>query len=146
MLLESAKFSKLCKMRALILVGGFGTRLRFGVFQLFPVRVLTVEYSPLTLSLPKPLVPFCNLPMVLHQIEALAAVCCCCGLLLLCRDSRWNGADGRRPCRSGRQLPCRSHGAGNELARHPGMCWRCFGFFFVSVFVNGRQSFNTGCR
>ncbi|KAK4534929.1 hypothetical protein CDCA_CDCA03G0954 [Cyanidium caldarium] len=44
-------------MKALILVGGYGTRLR-----------------PLTLSYPKPLVEFCNKPMVLHQIEALAAV------------------------------------------------------------------------
>ena len=44
-------------MKALILVGGFGTRLR-----------------PLTLSCPKPLVHFCNKPMILHQIEALAAV------------------------------------------------------------------------
>jgi mannose-1-phosphate guanylyltransferase len=41
-------------MKALILVGGYGTRLR-----------------PLTLSLPKPLVPFFNKPMVKHQIEAL---------------------------------------------------------------------------
>ncbi|WWC65236.1 mannose-1-phosphate guanyltransferase [Kwoniella dejecticola CBS 10117] len=39
---------------ALILVGGFGTRLR-----------------PLTLSWPKPLVEFCNKAMILHQIEAL---------------------------------------------------------------------------
>jgi len=41
-------------MKALILVGGYGTRLR-----------------PLTLSLPKPLVEFCNKPMITHQIEAL---------------------------------------------------------------------------
>ncbi|CAL5334991.1 unnamed protein product [Camellia sinensis] len=44
-------------MRALILVGGFGTRLR-----------------PLTLSMPKPLVEFANKPMILHQIEALKAI------------------------------------------------------------------------
>ncbi|CRK19964.1 mannose-1-phosphate guanyltransferase [Verticillium nonalfalfae] len=43
-------------MKAIILVGGFGTRLR-----------------PLTLTLPKPLVEFANKPMILHQIEALAA-------------------------------------------------------------------------
>ncbi|XP_056886633.1 LOW QUALITY PROTEIN: mannose-1-phosphate guanyltransferase beta [Takifugu flavidus] len=41
-------------MRALILVGGYGTRLR-----------------PLTLSVPKPLVEFCNKPILLHQVEAL---------------------------------------------------------------------------
>ncbi|XP_014673231.1 PREDICTED: mannose-1-phosphate guanyltransferase beta-like [Priapulus caudatus] len=41
-------------MKALILVGGYGTRLR-----------------PLTLSKPKPLVEFCNKPMMLHQVEAL---------------------------------------------------------------------------
>lgn len=42
-------------MNAVILVGGYGTRLR-----------------PLTLSRPKPLVEFCNKPILLHQIEALA--------------------------------------------------------------------------
>ncbi|CAL8336695.1 unnamed protein product [Merluccius merluccius] len=41
-------------MKALILVGGYGTRLR-----------------PLTLSVPKPLVEFCNKPTLLHQVEAL---------------------------------------------------------------------------
>lgn len=44
-------------MKALILVGGFGTRLR-----------------PLTLSCPKPLVEFCNKSIVRHQIEALVSV------------------------------------------------------------------------
>lgn len=43
-------------MKALILVGGFGTRLR-----------------PLTLSRPKPCVEFANKPIICHQIEALAA-------------------------------------------------------------------------
>uniref|UniRef100_A0A8W4F9L7 mannose-1-phosphate guanylyltransferase n=1 Tax=Sus scrofa TaxID=9823 RepID=A0A8W4F9L7_PIG len=43
-------------MKALILVGGYGTRLR-----------------PLTLSIPKPLVDFCNKPILLHQVEALAS-------------------------------------------------------------------------
>jgi mannose-1-phosphate guanylyltransferase len=44
-------------MKALILVGGFGTRLR-----------------PLTISVPKPMVDFCNKPVLEHQIEALAKV------------------------------------------------------------------------
>eukprot|EP00088_Acartia_fossae_P068911 TRINITY_DN8852_c0_g1_i4.p1 TRINITY_DN8852_c0_g1~~TRINITY_DN8852_c0_g1_i4.p1 ORF type:complete len:386 (-),score=67.69 TRINITY_DN8852_c0_g1_i4:339-1451(-) len=48
---------RLGRMKALILVGGYGTRLR-----------------PLTLSKPKPLVEFANKPMLLHQIEALVAV------------------------------------------------------------------------
>lgn len=42
------------RIKALILVGGYGTRLR-----------------PLTLSRPKPLVEFGNKPMLLHQLEAL---------------------------------------------------------------------------
>ena len=45
--------------RALILVGGYGTRLR-----------------PLTLSTPKPLVEFANKPILLHQLEALVAAGC----------------------------------------------------------------------
>lgn len=45
-------------MRALILVGGYGTRLR-----------------PLTLSRPKPLIEFANKPILLHQIEALKEAC-----------------------------------------------------------------------
>ena len=46
-------------MKALILVGGFGTRLR-----------------PLTFSCPKPLVELANQPIVAHQLEALAKVGC----------------------------------------------------------------------
>lgn len=49
--------AKLGGMKALILVGGYGTRLR-----------------PLTLSRPKPLVEFANKPMLLHQMEALVEV------------------------------------------------------------------------
>lgn len=48
------KRKKMGTLRALILVGGYGTRLR-----------------PLTLSRPKPLVEFANKPMLMHQIEAL---------------------------------------------------------------------------
>jgi mannose-1-phosphate guanylyltransferase len=44
-------------MKALILVGGYGTRLR-----------------PLTFTLPKPVVDFANKPSVIHQIEALVKV------------------------------------------------------------------------
>lgn len=44
-------------MKAIILVGGYGTRLR-----------------PLTLNRPKPLVEFCNEPMIMHQIKQLVKV------------------------------------------------------------------------
>lgn len=44
-------------MKALILVGGFGTRLR-----------------PLTFSCPKSIVEFANQPLVTHQIKALVEV------------------------------------------------------------------------
>lgn len=44
-------------MKALILVGGFGTRLR-----------------PLTLERPKPIVEFANRGMMVHQLEALVKV------------------------------------------------------------------------
>ncbi|XXG78665.1 hypothetical protein AAC387_Pa08g2564 [Persea americana] len=44
-------------MKAIILVGGLGARLR-----------------PLTLTVPKPLVDFANKPFILHQIEALKAI------------------------------------------------------------------------
>lgn len=46
-------------VKALILVGGFGTRLR-----------------PLTLSKPKPLVDFAGKPVVVHQLEALQRAGC----------------------------------------------------------------------
>ena len=46
-------YSVLFGMKCIILVGGFGTRLR-----------------PLTFSTPKSLVPFCNKPIVEHQIAA----------------------------------------------------------------------------
>ena len=42
-------------MKALILIGGFGTRLR-----------------PLTISHPKPLVEFGDKPILCHQLDALA--------------------------------------------------------------------------
>jgi mannose-1-phosphate guanylyltransferase len=44
-------------LKALLLVGGFGTRFR-----------------PLTLTKPKPLVEFINKPIMCHQIEALKKV------------------------------------------------------------------------
>jgi len=45
------------KLKALILVGGYGTRMR-----------------PLTITKPKPLVEFMNKPILIHQIEALMKV------------------------------------------------------------------------
>ena len=45
--------------KALVLVGGYGTRLR-----------------PLTLTVPKPVVDFANKPMICHQIEALKEAGC----------------------------------------------------------------------
>ena len=42
-------------MKALILIGGYGTRLR-----------------PLTLTVPKPMVDFGDKPILCHQIQALA--------------------------------------------------------------------------
>ncbi len=68
-------------MKALILVGGFGTRLR-----------------PLTLTKPKPLVEFCNKAIVLHQIEALVAV-------RRGRTRRAAGARRRAPAASTRAGP-----------------------------------------
>eukprot|EP00890_Picochlorum_soloecismus_P001752 jgi/Picsp_1/2578/NSC_00809-R1_gdp-mannose pyrophosphorylase len=47
------------KPKALVLVGGYGTRLR-----------------PLTLTVPKPIVDFANKPMICHQIEALKEAGC----------------------------------------------------------------------
>jgi len=49
--------SEKTSLKALLLVGGFGTRFR-----------------PLTLSKPKPLVEFINKPIMCHQIEALKKV------------------------------------------------------------------------
>lgn len=45
------------KIKAIILVGGYGTRLR-----------------PLTYTVPKPLVPFANKPILKHQVEALVKI------------------------------------------------------------------------
>jgi NDP-sugar pyrophosphorylase family protein len=78
-------------LKALILVGGFGTRLRplvgsspFAVqFSSFSYDSRHSEagnlanwqltgYNLQTLTLPKPLVEFGNKPMILHQIQALA--------------------------------------------------------------------------
>ncbi|CAD5124938.1 DgyrCDS13182 [Dimorphilus gyrociliatus] len=57
MKIKTKEKNSLKGMKALILVGGFGTRLR-----------------PLTLSRPKPLVEFANKPMIMHQVEALVEV------------------------------------------------------------------------
>lgn len=65
---------------ALILVGGFGTRLR-PLVRSKSYNSLSQRWSCIhlssnscqTLTLPKPLVEFGNKPMILHQIQALAA-------------------------------------------------------------------------
>lgn len=97
-------------MKALILVGGYGTRLR-----------------PLTLSVPKPLVEFCNKPILLHQVEALVKVrqryqwgfndaterlfCVVVMSHCLCVFSGWGG-----PCGSGSELHVRAAGKRDESA------------------------------
>ena len=55
--MSSRKESQPKKVKALLLVGGYGTRLR-----------------PLTFSKPKPLIEFINKPLLVHQIEALKNV------------------------------------------------------------------------
>jgi len=52
---EDTRHSIHNNMKALILAGGYGTRLR-----------------PLTLTVPKPIVDFANKPILCHQVEALA--------------------------------------------------------------------------
>lgn len=108
-------------MKALILVGGYGTRLR-----------------PLTLSTPKPLVDFCNKPILLHQVEALAAVR---SLGLLWREEGWI-VTGRpvvatpcqlaqvlcptgrcEPCDPGSELHVTDVGEGNEGTGAQGEAW-----------------------
>ncbi|OXA40717.1 Mannose-1-phosphate guanyltransferase beta [Folsomia candida] len=54
--MKSSESSSIGNMKALILVGGYGTRLR-----------------PLTLFRPKPLVEFANKPILVHQLDALVA-------------------------------------------------------------------------
>jgi hypothetical protein len=80
-------------MKALILVGGFGTRLR-----------------PLTLSCPKPLVDFCNKPMICHQIEVGEGDGCKLSPPFLALASSLSLFAGSEGCRSdgghlGHQLP-----------------------------------------
>ncbi|VDM35830.1 unnamed protein product [Hydatigera taeniaeformis] len=69
-------------MQALILIGGYGARLR-----------------PLTLSVLKPLVEFCNRPMLMYQIEALVKVGIKTIILAINEDAACLESEIRRMCK-----------------------------------------------
>jgi hypothetical protein len=71
------RLSDAAHMKALILVGGFGTRYGPRLRSAKPAAadvMLLCSLRPLTWTRPKPMVPFANKPMVLHQIAALTKV------------------------------------------------------------------------